>query len=66
MELFVQLTQEQILQLFQRFPGVQYCDLKTNKQTGDSKGYGFVGYQTIQQAKAARDALNGMEYPPGI
>lgn len=59
------VTQEQLSRLFSRFPGMEYCDLKKNKQTGESKGFAYINYSTPQAALMAKDHMDGYEYPVG-
>mmetsp|Transcript_16990 Transcript_16990/g.23639 ORF Transcript_16990/g.23639 Transcript_16990/m.23639 type:complete len:590 (-) Transcript_16990:206-1975(-) len=56
---------EQLARLFAKFSGMEYCDLKKNKQTGESKGFAYVNYSTPQSAAMAQESLNGIEFPPG-
>lgn len=58
-------TEEQIAKQFKKFGGMEYCNLKRDKKTGQSKGYCFVNYSTSESAAAAMKALNGMEFPTG-
>jgi len=59
------VTQEQLSRLFSRFPGMEYCDLKKNKQTGESKGFAYINYSTPQAALMAKEQMDGFEYPAG-
>ena len=59
------VTQEQLIRLFDLVPGMDYCDLKHNHATGDSRGFAFVTYSSIASAMYAKEKLNGFEYPPG-
>jgi RNA recognition motif-containing protein len=59
------VTQEQLSRLFSRFQGMEYCDLKKNKQTGEAKGIAFINYSTPQAALMAKDQMDGYEFPPG-
>eukprot|EP00274_Cyanoptyche_gloeocystis_P000659 CAMPEP_0196652568 /NCGR_PEP_ID=MMETSP1086-20130531/1911_1 /TAXON_ID=77921 /ORGANISM="Cyanoptyche gloeocystis , Strain SAG4.97" /LENGTH=592 /DNA_ID=CAMNT_0041983195 /DNA_START=26 /DNA_END=1804 /DNA_ORIENTATION=+ len=59
------VTQEQLAKLFQRFPGMEYCDLKKDKRTSESKGFAYINYSTPQAAAMAKDYFDGYEYMPG-
>jgi len=59
------IAQEQLARMFSRFPGMEYCDLKKNKNSGDSKGFAFVNYSTPQAAVVAKDQMDGYEFPAG-
>jgi len=59
------IAQEQLARMFSRFPGMEYCDLKKNKNSGDSKGFAFVNYSTPQAAVMAKDQMDGYEFPAG-
>lgn len=59
------VTQEQLGRLFDIIPGMQLCDLKKNYNTGESKGFAYVTYNSVGSAIYAKEKLNGFEYPPG-
>lgn len=61
----VSLNQEQVARLFDIIPGMQVCDLKRNYNTGESKGFAYVTYNSVGSAIYAKEKLNGFEYPPG-
>ncbi|CAD7697503.1 unnamed protein product [Ostreobium quekettii] len=58
------VKEEELSRLFRRYSGMEYCDLKKDKKTSKSKGYCYVNYSTHEAAKAAIQALNGIEFPP--
>ena len=53
-----------VARIFRSFPGMEYCDLKRDRVTGQSKGYAYVNYSTADAAAAAVEQLNGLEFPP--
>ncbi|EDV26718.1 uncharacterized protein TRIADDRAFT_1749, partial [Trichoplax adhaerens] len=59
------VTQEQLHRLFDIIPGMLSCKIKLNRQTGGSKGFGYVTYCSLAMAAYAREKLNGIEYPIG-
>ena len=59
------VTEEQLTRLFDIIPGLEYCDLKCNHSTGESRGFAYITYNSINAAMYAKDKLNGFEYPPG-
>ncbi len=54
-------TEDELLSLFQAFGTVQSCDLVLDKETGQSKGFGFVEIPNLGDAKAAMKSINGKE-----
>lgn len=54
-------TEAQLLAMFQEHGTVQSCSLVIDKETGTSKGFGFVEMPKPGEAKAAIKTLNGME-----
>lgn len=71
-------SRNQILSLFSKFPGMEYCDIKTERTTGESKGFGYVNYSTPHAAlqvgvtkqyvfsrAQAQEQLNGIILPTG-
>ena len=54
-------TEASIRTLFESQGTVQFCNLVIDKETGSSKGFGFVEMPKKGEAKAAIKVLNGME-----
>lgn len=52
-------TEETLTPMFEAFGKVQYCTLVNDKETGKSKGFGFVEMLNPGEAKAAMKNLNG-------
>lgn len=51
-------TEEELKDLFQKFGAVQSCNLVMDKDTGASKGFGFIEMPKPGEAKAALKNLN--------
>ncbi len=54
-------SEKELLALFEPFGTVQSCSLVLDKDTGESKGFGFVEMPKLGDAKAAMKSLNGKE-----
>ena len=54
-------TEKELQALFDPFGTVQSCDLVIDKDTGESKGFGFVEMPKQGDAKAAMKGMNGKE-----
>jgi RNA recognition motif-containing protein len=54
-------TESELKSLFEPFGTVQSCTLVMDKETGGSKGFGFVEMPKQGDAKAAMKSLNGKE-----
>ena len=54
-------TETELQSLFEPFGTVQSCNLVLDKETGDSKGFGFVEMPKQGDGKAAMKGLNGKE-----
>lgn len=52
-------TEEKLQTLFTQFGAVQSCNLVMDKETGKSKGFGFIEMPKPGEAKAAIKQLNG-------
>ena len=52
-------TDDQLAQLFSEHGTVSRASVVTDRDTGRSRGFGFVEMQNDAQAKSAIDALNG-------
>jgi RNA recognition motif-containing protein len=51
-------TEEELKGLFQEFGAVQSCDLVIDRDSGESKGFGFIEMPKSGEAKAAIKNLN--------
>jgi RNA recognition motif-containing protein len=54
-------TEAELESLFEPLGTVQSCTLVIDKETGQSKGFGFVEMPRQGDAKAAMKSLNGKE-----
>jgi RNA recognition motif-containing protein len=52
-------TEEELKGLFQDFGAVQSCHLVIDRESGESKGFGFMEMPKVGEAKAAIRNLNG-------
>ncbi|MDP3334002.1 MAG: RNA-binding protein [Methylococcaceae bacterium] len=55
------ITEAELRAMFQEHGTVQSCTLVIDKDTGSSKGFGFVEMPKPGEAKAAIKILNGMD-----
>jgi RNA recognition motif-containing protein len=55
------LTEDDLKELFESYGGVQSCVIVMDKQTNESKGFGFVEMPKVGEAKAAMKNLNGKD-----
>ncbi|KAH7294985.1 hypothetical protein KP509_27G027600 [Ceratopteris richardii] len=54
------IGEEQLRQVFEPFGTIELVQLPIDSETGLSKGYGFVQYARLEDARAAQAALNGI------
>jgi RNA recognition motif-containing protein len=57
-----QLREEELRELFEAYGEVDSARIITDRDTGRSRGFGFVEMQDDEQAKAAIEALNNSEH----
>lgn len=55
-------TADDLLELFQTYGKVIRAQVITDKETGRSRGFGFVEMENDSEAQAAIDALNEADY----
>jgi len=55
-------TEEALNEKFGEFGRVESCKVITDRDTGQSKGFGFIEMGTDSEAHAAIDGLNGTDY----
>ena len=55
-------TESALSDLFSECGTVESCKLITDRDTGQSKGFGFIEMATDSEAHAAIDKLNGTDY----
>ena len=56
-----QTTSEDLKAAFSEYGTVDSADVITDRNTGRSKGFGFVEMDNIDEAKAAIEGLNGKD-----
>lgn len=54
-------TEDDLRNVFEEFGNVDQVDIITDRETGRSKGFGFVEMTDPQEGQAAIDALDGTE-----
>ncbi|MFK5892757.1 MAG: RNA-binding protein [Pseudomonadota bacterium] len=54
-------TETELQTLFEAYGSVQSCNLVMDKETGKSKGFGFIEMPKLGEAKAAMKGLNAKE-----
>jgi polyadenylate-binding protein len=54
------IDNKQLYDTFSLFGNILSCKVVTDRETGNSKGYGYVHYETAEAAHAAIDKLDGM------
>lgn len=56
-----QMTEDELREAFEAYGAVDSARIITDRDTGRSKGFGFVEMSDDSQAQAAIDALNGSD-----
>ncbi len=54
-------TEDSLKEAFSEFGAVESVSIITNRDTGRSKGFGFVEMASEEEAKKAKEGLNGKE-----
>lgn len=55
------ILEESLKEVFTKFGEVASCKLITDKETGRSKGFGFIEMATAQEAQDAISSLDGSD-----
>lgn len=55
------VTWQELKDVFAEHGDVGMVRIITDRETGRSKGFGFVEFPTVEEAKAAKEALDGKE-----
>ena len=53
------VTVEELRNLFEKHANIRSCRIMINRETGRSRGYGFVECETHEEAEACIKELNG-------
>ncbi len=56
------VTSQDLETLFGQYGQVSEAAVVNDKMTGRSRGFGFVTFNTAEEAKKAADALNGKDF----
>lgn len=60
-ELYWGVKRAELEQTFEPYGTIVSCKVVKNPRNGRSRGYGFVEFENVEQARAAKTALNGKE-----
>jgi len=52
-------TEEDLIKVFSKYGSVELCDIVMDRQTGKSKGFGFIEMSSDKEAEAAIKGLHG-------
>jgi RNA recognition motif-containing protein len=55
------LDWQELKEAFSKFGEVTYVKVVKDRETGRSKGFGFVEFANIEDAKNAKEAMDGQE-----
>src|SRR5688572_23163121 len=55
-------TEDELREMFAAYGTVESAAVISDRETGRSKGFGFVELSSAEEAKAAIDALNGKDF----
>jgi len=55
-------TEEQLRELFEQYGRTQSVNVIVDRETGRSRGFGFVEFESADGARAAQEALDGKEF----
>ena len=55
------MTENELKSLFESYGSVQSCIIVLDKQSNESKGFGFIEMPKVGEAKAAMKNLNGKD-----
>ena len=54
-------TNDSIHEAFSAFGEISRVSLPTDRESGNPKGFGYVDFNTVDEAKAALESMNGTE-----
>ncbi len=55
------ITWQELKEAFSEFGEVGFVKIVTDRETGRSKGFGFVEFETVEEATAAKEAMDGKD-----
>lgn len=55
------LEWQDVKDVFKEYGEVVFVKIIKDRETGKSKGFGFVEFENVENAKAAKEALDGAE-----
>ncbi len=61
-----QTTTAHLIKFFKTYGAVESCEIVMDKQTGSSKGFGFVSMPNAKEANAAISNLHGKKFGGNI
>jgi RNA recognition motif-containing protein len=55
-------TDEELQSLFEQFGSIQEAFIVKERETGRSRGFGFVTFETAEEAESAMNELDGTDF----
>ena len=55
-------TDDKLRELFEQYGPTESVNVIMDRETGRSRGFGFVEFESADSARAAQDALDGKEF----
>ncbi|CAL8095189.1 unnamed protein product [Orchesella dallaii] len=59
--LSLRTTERDLKDVFSRYGPIEECTVVIDAQTGRSRGFAFIYFESVDDAKAAKDSCNGIE-----
>jgi len=59
--LSLRTTERDLKEVFSRYGPIDECTVVIDAQTGRSRGFSFIYFENVDDAKAAKDSCNGIE-----
>jgi len=59
--LSLRTTERDLKDVFSRYGPIEECTVVIDAQTGRSRGFAFIYFESVEDAKAAKDSCNGIE-----
>jgi len=55
-------TEQELREAFEQFGVVKEVNIITDRDTGRSRGFAFVKMETLEEAKAAQEGMDGKDF----
>lgn len=64
--LYYKTDQEELMRIFERYGRIEKCNIVNNRRRGQTTAFGFLTFESLDDAKSAKEDAHGMDIDGNI